>query len=191
MSYWYGNRLDVLPFEPMPNHVRAWYPDDGQWVSGYLSSFQRAADFTTRVSQVPQPRWSRSSRDTHCFLFLNRFCDVSPKTWVLLSITSTVITHFLQQTDCLLSWTGFVEVLLELNPSTVCGGYFPKHSAVCAVGVHSPFISPHMRAHCLCVIVLYVLYDLWQTVLMPSKYTFHHFLSWLLGSEFSVLMHLS
>lgn len=144
---------------------------DGQWVSGYLSGFQREQQILLHESLTFHSYSRAILPAAHCFIFLNRFCDVFTKTFVLRSITSTVIIHFLQQTDCLLSWTGFVDGLLQLNPSTFRGGYFPKHSSLCAIVLHHPRISPHLRADRCCVIIIYLLHDPWQTGCMPSNYT--------------------
>lgn len=81
----------------------------------------------------------------HSLIFLSRFWDVSPETFVLLSMDLAAIIHFLAQTDCLPSWTGFADAV-RAQSSTSGGGDFPEHSLECAITLHHPLGSLPLRA---------------------------------------------
>lgn len=180
--------LDGPHFELMPKSVWFWDLKDGLWVSGSLQfPWGTVVGFTTPVSPGSRVTLAWFCWGPQVVLVFKIGFGIFPPRPLCLSRTSAVIIHFLQ-TDCLLSWTGSVNGLLQLNRSTFRGGYFSEHPLVCAIVLRDPFISPHWRADCCCVIVKYVLHDLWQTECVSSGYTFNHSLSWLLLSKFSFLM---
>lgn len=183
MLHWYGHRLDVLLSELMPKRVRSRYLKNGQCVSGYRSGFRRDSRFYSTSVSGSIVTLECSARDTHCFIFLNRVCDVSTKAFCASVSNIPGNYSFLRQT-----------LLAHLDKTCWCAitaqfwyilwWLFSKAFFGVCCRVAQFIYLPTLRADCCLVIVIYLLHDLWQTECMPSNYTFNHVLAWLLLSKF-------